>query len=62
MNRTTSAIVTTAAVGAAMGAAAYFMNTSPRTMRGHTRKIKRNTGRALRQVGDFIGSMSYMMK
>ncbi|MCL2055780.1 MAG: hypothetical protein FWH02_01000 [Oscillospiraceae bacterium] len=62
MNRATSAIMTTAAVGAAMGAAAYLMNTSPRLRSSHTRKIKRNTGKALRQVGDFIGSMSYMMK
>jgi len=45
-----------------MGAAAYLMNTSPRMRSSHTRKLKRNTGKALRQVGDLIGNVSYMMK
>lgn len=61
MKRTTSAIVTTACVGMAMGTAAYMMNNN-RAVRGKTRKLKKQTGKALRQVGDFLGNVSYMIK
>ena len=60
MNKTTSMLVTTACVGAVMGTAAYMMNGG--SMRGKTRKLKKSTGKALRQVGDFIGNVSYMIK
>lgn len=62
MNKTTSAIVTTACVGMAMGAAAYMMNGNSRAMKARTRRIKKSTGRALRQAGEFIGSVSHMMR
>jgi hypothetical protein len=62
MNKTTSAIVTTACLGVAAGAAAYMMNGDSRAMRNRTRRLKRTTGRALRQVGEFIGNVSYMIK
>ncbi|MDL2233619.1 hypothetical protein LJC63_08610 [Ruminococcaceae bacterium OttesenSCG-928-L11] len=54
-------MITTACVGMAVGTAAYMMNGN-RTMRGKTRKFKRTAGKALRQAGEFIGNMSYMMK
>jgi hypothetical protein len=62
MNRTTSTIVTTACLGVAAGAAYYMMNSDSRAMKSRTRKIKRSTGRALRQVGEFIGNVSYMIR
>jgi hypothetical protein len=46
----------------AVGAAAYMMNSNSTAVRTKTRKIKRNAGRALRQAGEFIENMSYMMK
>jgi gas vesicle protein len=49
-------------VGVAVGAAAYLMNSQSSSMRRTSRQIKRNTGRALRQVGEFIGNVSYMIK
>jgi len=45
----------------AVGAAAY-MASGNKAMRGKAKQLRRNTGKALRQVGDFIGSVSYMIK
>lgn len=61
MNRRTSTAITTACVGAALGTAAYMMSGNRATM-SKTRKLKKSTGKALRQVGDFIDNVSYMMK
>lgn len=61
MNRATSTIVTTACVGMAVGTAAYMMSGN-RTSRNNTRKLKRSTGKALRQVGEFIENVSCMIK
>ena len=61
MNRATSAAVTTACVGMAVGAAAYMM-AGNKSVRNRSKKLRRSTGKALRQVGDFIGNVSYMMK
>lgn len=61
MTRKTGAAITTACVSMAVGTAAYMMtNNRSATMRA--KKLKRSTGKALRQVGDFIDNMSYMMR
>jgi len=54
----TTAVITTAAVGMAVGTAAYMMAGD----KAKTRKLKKSTGRALRQVGSFIDNVSYMIK
>lgn len=59
MSKRTSAIITTACVGMAAGAAAYMISGSNSSK---AKKLKKSTGRALRQVGDFIDNVSYMMK
>ncbi|MDR2933327.1 MAG: hypothetical protein LBV27_09495 [Oscillospiraceae bacterium] len=61
MKKSTSAIVTTTCVGMAMGAAAYMMSGS-HSVRNKTKKLKKSTGRALRQAGEFINNVSYMIK
>lgn len=58
---TTAAITTTAAIGVAVGAAAYMMSGN-RNMRSRTKQLRKNTGKALRQVGSFIDNVSYMMR
>ena len=62
MNRKTTAAITTAAVGVAMGTAAYMMTTNGKSSQKRVRKIKKTAGAAIRQVGDFIDNVSYMMK
>ena len=62
MNKIASKIITTACVGAAVGTAAYMMSSGNHAMHSKARKIKKSTGRALRQVGDLIESVSYMMR
>lgn len=62
--KTTTAITTactTACVGAAVGAAAYMLS-GGKAANAKAKKLKKSTGRALRQVGDFIDNVSYMMK
>lgn len=61
MTKKTTAAITTACVGMAAATAAYMM-TDNRTMKKRTKNLRKNTGKALRQVGDFIGNVSYMMK
>ncbi|GHU79615.1 hypothetical protein FACS1894191_2820 [Clostridia bacterium] len=61
MNRSTSALVTTACVGVAMGTAAYMMSGN-HAARGRARRIRKTTGKAIRQVGEIIGSVSAMMR
>ena len=56
----TSALITGAAVGMAVGAAAYMAA-------GHTKKksvtvFKKSAGKALRAVGGALENASYMMK
>lgn len=60
MTKKTGAAITTACIGMAVGAAAYMA--SGKNVHVNTKQIKRTTGRALRQVGDFIDNISYMMK
>ena len=54
----TSAMLTTACVGMAVGTAAYMMAGNKKK----TKKLKKSTGRALRHVGSFIDNVSYMVK
>ncbi len=59
MNRNkTTAVLTTCCVGVAAGAAAYMMAGN----RKKVSRLKKNTGKALRQVGGFIDNVSYMMR
>ena len=50
MNRSKSAIVTTACLGMAVGTAAYVMS----GRRSRARRMKRATERAIRQAGEII--------
>ena len=61
MNRISPA-VTTACIGMAVGAAAYMISSSNKKFRSSTKRLRKNTGKALRQAGDFISSVSYMVK
>lgn len=61
MNKRTTATLTTAAIGMAACTAAYMM-TSGKTQNKHVKLLKKNTGKALRQMGDFIDNVSYMMR
>lgn len=60
MNRgnKTTAMITTAAVGMAVGTAAYMLAGN----KTRTKQIKKSTGKALRQVGSFIDNVSYMIR
>ncbi|HHY52955.1 MAG TPA: hypothetical protein GX499_06910 [Clostridiales bacterium] len=60
MNRSKTAAITTACVSMAVGAAAYMM--AGNNTKNKAKKLRKATGRALRQVGEFIDNVSYMMK
>lgn len=62
MNKRTTATITTAAIGMAAATAAYMMTGKGHSSNKHVKKLKKNTGKALRQVGDFIDNVSYMMR
>lgn len=53
--------VTTACIGMAVGAA-YMMSGNSKKFKSKTKRLRKNTGKALRQAGDFINSVSYMVK
>lgn len=61
MSHKSTAVITTACVGLAATTAAYLM-TENKSMRHRTKGLRKNTGKALRQMGDFIENVSYMMK
>ena len=62
MNRKSSA-VTSACIGMAVGAAAFMLSgRGGRSMKSRSKRFRKSTGRALRQAGDFISSVSYMVK
>lgn len=61
MNRKATAVITTACVSMAVGTAAYMMSGN-KASKARAKKIKKSTGKAIRQVGDFIDNVSYMMK
>ncbi len=60
MNRTTSTALTGLAVTMAVGTAAYMM--SGKNMKSQRKALKKNAGKAIRTVGNFIDNVSYMMK
>lgn len=61
MNKRTSTAITTACVGMAVGTAAYMMSGNKK-VKSKSKQFRKSTGKALRQVGDFIDNVSYMMK
>lgn len=63
MKKRTSTALTTAAIGVAAGAAAYMMTSGQsRSNRRRSKSFKRNANRAINQVGEFIDSVSSMMR
>jgi len=59
-----SSMVTSAAlVGMAVGTAAYMLsgNSNTRKLKNKTKRLRKNTGKALRQAGDFINNVSNMV-
>ena len=61
MTKKTTAAITTACVSMAVGATAYMM-TNNKTAKSRTKQMRKTTGKAIRQVGDFIDNVSYMIK
>lgn len=58
MKKSQKSLITTAAIGMAIGTAAFVMKNDK--MR-NTRKIKKTAGRALKNAGEFINGISHMM-
>ncbi len=61
MNSKTSAAITTACVGMAVGGAAYMLAGKDKNQI-RVKKLKKSTGKALRQVGGFIENVSDMLR
>ena len=60
--RKSSAVKSAAFVGMAVGAAAYMLSGgSNKKLKSKTRRLRKNTGKALRQAGDFINNVSNMV-
>ena len=61
--RKSSVVKSAAFVGMAVGAAAYMLSggSSGRKLKSRTRRLRKNTGKALRQAGDFINNVSNMV-
>jgi len=60
MNRK-SAALTSACIGMAVGTCAYMLSGSGGKIKRKTRKLRKNTCKALRQAGDFISGVSDMV-
>lgn len=60
--RSNTAAITTAMVGMGMAATAAYMMSGSGKSKKRSKMIKKTTGAALRQVGDFIDNVSYMMR
>ena len=60
MNKGMSSAITGAVIGTAMGAAAYMM-TGSKHHKFNTKKMKKNAGKAVRAVGDFLGNVTDMV-
>jgi len=55
--------ITSAAIGVAVGAAAYMLSgTGGKKLGRKTRKLRKTAGKTLRQASDFISGMSYIVK
>ena len=57
MQRAVSTVLTGAAITMAVGGAAWLLNDKKRQ-----RKLKKNAAKAVKQVGQFVNSMSYMLQ
>ena len=64
MNRRSSAVTSAAFVGMAVGAAAYMLTSgsNSRKLKNKTKRLRKNTGKALRQAGDFINNVGNMVQ
>ena len=64
MNKRGSVVTSAAVVGMAVGAAAYMLSggSSSKKFKSKTKRLRKNTGKALRQAGDFINNMSNMVQ
>lgn len=61
MHRSKGAI-TTACIGMALGTAAYMLSGSSRNFKSRTRRLRKNTGKALRGAGDFVSNVGDMVR
>ncbi len=61
MTRRTTATIGTVCAGMAVGAAAYMMSGN-KNVRAKSKKLRRQAGRTLRQVGEIIGSAGTMIR
>ena len=63
MSRRTTMVTSAAFVGMAVGAAAYMISggSAGKKLKNRTKRLRKNTGKALRQAGDFINSVSHMV-
>ena len=63
MNRRRSAVTSAAFVGMAVGAAAYMLSSRniSKKLKSKTKRLRKNTGKALRQAGDFINNVGHMV-
>ncbi len=61
MTRRTSATIGTVCAGVAVGAAAYMMSGN-KNLHAKSKKLRRQAGRTLRQVGDIIGNAGMMIR
>ena len=63
MSKRTTMVTSAAFVGMAVGAAAYMLSggNASKKFKSKTKRLRKNTGKALRQAGDFINSVSHMV-
>lgn len=59
--KSSTAMVTTAIGMAAVAGTAAYMMSGNKDIRRKTKRLRRNTGKALRQVGGYIENISNMM-
>ena len=62
MKKSMSPIVTGLATGAVLGTAVYMYTNHSKSHNNTARTLKRNTGKALKTVGNIMENLSYMMK
>lgn len=63
MNKSMSSAITSAAVGMIAGTAAYMMSSNDNpSMQRTTKKLKRTAGRAVKNAGIILDSVSQMMR
>ena len=62
MKKSTSPVITGLAATAALGTAAYMMNSRRHKAHASMKNLKRSTGKALKTVGGMMENVSYLMK